>query len=113
MSWKKKIIKHNLKSSESIIKKLKSENKINDQFLTYVSSLTLEELIAIKFELAAQAAGGMLYGLPIWNSMPELVKEALLKSALAVTKSKSDAASFLGVTKSTLSKIIKKYSDIE
>ena len=109
MTWKKKLKKYNTKDIESTIKKLKNKNKVNDEFLTCLSQLTLEEVIAVKLELATIAAGGMLFGLPIWNSMPDIIKEAVLKGTLAACKTKTDAAAFLGINRARLSNLIKKY----
>ena len=39
--------------SKSIIKILKDQNLINDQLLVSLNSLSLEDLIAVKLELAA------------------------------------------------------------
>ena len=113
MSWEKKVnkIKSNSTTSpiESTIKNLESENKINENFLTCLNQLTLEEIIACKLELATKAAGGMLFGLPLWNAMPEITKEALLKATIAACKTQAAAAAFLGITKTRLFQLIDKY----
>jgi hypothetical protein len=113
MSWQKKVnkIKSNSTTSpiESTIKNLESENKINENFLTCLNQLTLEEIIACKLELATKAAGGMLFGLPLWNAIPEITKEALLKATIVACKTQADAAAFLGITKTRLFQLIDKY----
>ena len=110
MTWKKKVNKYNLKPSISISKKLKEENKINHEFEVFLSNITLEDIIALKLEIAARNTNGMLYGIPIWKSTPDIVKEAMLKAALSICQTKSDAASFLGVNKHNFSNLIKKYN---
>ena len=51
----------------------------------------------------------MLFGLPLWNAMPEITKEALLKATIAACKTQADAAAFLGITKTRLFQLIDKY----
>ena len=113
MSWQKKVNKIKTNSTtnpvESTIKNLQSENKINDNFLNCLNQLTLEELIACKLELATKAAGGMLFGLPLWNAIPEITKEALLKATIVACKTQADAAAFLGITKTRFFQLVNKY----
>ena len=85
-------------SNKSIIKKLKDQNKINDSLLTCVGALSLEELIGLKFELSAEHINNRLYGFDIWRKTSYIVKDAILKFAISTTKSKKDAARFLGLT---------------
>ena len=51
----------------SISNKLKSEGKIDEKFEIMLSSLTLEEIIALRLELAAKAVNYKLYGTNIWQ----------------------------------------------
>ena len=95
---------------KSIIKLFKDQNKINDQFLTCVGSLSLEDLIAIKFELSASNVNNRLYGFDIWRNSQYIVKDAILKFAISKTNSKKDAARFLGLTYAKFSKLCKKYN---
>ena len=95
--------------NKSIINKLKDQNKINDSLLIGISSLSLEELIAIKFELAANYINNRLYGLDIWRKTNYIVRDAILKFAISATKSKKDAARFLGITPQEFQKICRNY----
>ena len=95
--------------SKSIINILKAQNKINDQLLTCLNSLSLEDLIAVKLELAASTLNNRLYGFDIWRALPNVVKEATLKFVISSTKSKKDASRFLGLTYSEFLIICKKY----
>ena len=81
----------------SISNKLHKDKKINDEFEVMINSLTLEEVIALKLEL------------PIWKSLPELTRDAVLKYALSATRSKKEAARFLGITISELNANLKSY----
>ena len=87
----------------SIITNLKDQGVLND------SSLTLEQLIAVKLELSCNYINNRLYGFDIWRSTNSIVKEALLTFAISTTKSKKDAARFLGLTYLDFKKYCKKY----
>ena len=111
MPWKNKRNKKSFTkySNYSIIKKLKSEEKINDNTLNNINNISLEDLIAIKLELSANNINNRLYGFDIWRNTNSIVKEALLKFAISTTNSKKDAARFLGLTYSEFKKVQSKY----
>ena len=94
----------------SVVNKLKKEEKITEEFEVMLNSLSLEEIIAIKLELASRAFGGKSYGLPIWKSMREIVQDAMLKYALSACRTKKEAARFLGLSHQDFNKIVKKYN---
>ena len=94
---------------KSVIKQLKDQNKLDDRTLIYINNLTLEDLIAVKFELAASHLNNRLYGFDIWRGLPHIVKEATLKFAISTTNSKKDASRFLGLTYLEFLNICKKY----
>jgi len=93
----------------SISNKLKSDGKINEKFETMLSSLTLEEIIGLRLELAARSVNYKLYGANIWHSIPEIVKDGVLKYVYSAARTKGEMASFLGLDKSTLKKLLKRY----
>ena len=95
--------------SKSIIKILKEQNLLNDQLLVSLNSLSLEDLIAVKLELAANNINNRLYGFDIWRALPNIVQAATLKFAISTTKSKKDASRFLGLTYLEFLNICKKY----
>ena len=95
--------------SLSVINKLKDQNLISDELLVMFNQLTLEEVIAIKFELASKHVNHRLYGFDIWRSSNAIIKEAILKFAISATKSKKDAARFLGLTYHEFLRVSKKY----
>lgn len=97
-------------SKYSIINKLKNQNKLNDSLLTCINSLSLEDLIAVKLELSSNLLNNRLYGFDIWNKMPNITKEAILKFSLSVTKNKTDAARFLGLTQQNFRRACKNYN---
>ena len=93
----------------SLSKKLRKENKVTENFEIMLNNLSLEEVIGLKLELASKAVQGMLYGMPIWFSLQHIVKDAVLKYAYSATKTKMEAARFLGFSKRRFNELIKKY----
>ena len=110
MSWKKKLREYKGKNyNYSLRNKLKREKKITDDFEIMLSSLTLEEIIGLRLEIASSYINNKLYNFPIYKSIKYITKEACLKFALSATRSLGDAASFLGINESDLRKEIKKF----
>ena len=100
------------KKKYSVLRKLRNEGKLPEEAEIFISNISLEDLIAIKLEIASRPTGGKLYGIPIWKSIPYIVREALLKTAISVCKTKSEAASMLGKDIDTLDKLLKNYQVI-
>ena len=110
MSWKKKLREYKGRNNDySLRKKLKKEKKITDDFEIMLSTLTLEEIIGLRLELAALYINNKLYNFPIYKSIKYITKEACLRFALSATRTYGDAASFLGMNESDLRKEIKKF----
>jgi hypothetical protein len=109
--WQKKNKEYKGKSYHySFINKLKKQKKINDEFEVMLSALTLEEIISVKLELSSRYINNRLYNFPIWSSLNNIIKEAVLTYALAACRSYSDSASFLGINQRELRTLIKKYN---
>ena len=85
MTWKKKRRLAGKYEHYSLSKKLKRDKKISDQFEVMLNSLTLEELIGLKLELAYKSAGQAIYGLPLFRTMRDIAKAALLMYAASAT----------------------------
>ena len=94
----------------SIVNKLRKEEKVDNTTLTNINNLALEDLIAIKLELSTRALSGKYFGIPIWNNVKHIIKEALLKTAISVCRTKNESAKFLGVDHSDFRKLVKKYN---
>ena len=94
----------------SIITKLKDQQLINDQALVMIGCLSMEDLIAVKLELACNDLNNRFYGFDIWRQTGYIVKEALLKFAISTTNSRKSAARFLGLTYDEFKKHCTKYS---
>ena len=75
-----------------------------------LSSLTLEEVIGLRLELAAKTVNNKLYGLNLWSAIPEIVKDAILKYAYSAARTKGEAAAFLGVDKAAFKKMLKRHN---
>jgi len=92
--------------NKSIILKL----CLQDDLLVNINKLSLEDLIAVKLELSANNINNRLYGFDLWKQTTHIVKNSLLKFALSTTKSKKDAARFLGLTYSEFRRVLQKYN---
>ena len=95
--------------NKSVINKLTNEGFLDNTLLVNINNITLEDLIAIKLELAIKQVNNRLYGFDIWRRSGYIIREALLKFAISATQSKMDAARFLGVNYLEFKKLIKKY----
>ena len=93
----------------SIIKELKKNNSIDDQFIMMCDALTLEDIIGIKVELFSRHINYKLFGFPLWKSVPDMVREALLKVSFKIASSKSEASRMLGVDLSDYKKYLKQF----
>ena len=91
------------------INSLTQKGKINNQLLTLISNLTLEDLIAIKIELSCAHLKNRLYGLDMWKKMNYITKEALLRVSVSCTTSYSEGARFLGITLDNYRKNLDKF----
>jgi len=92
----------------SIIKSLRSQNKSNDYFEILLNSLSLEEIIALKLELAYKAIGFQI-NIPIWKSVNKIVKDAMFKYVVSVSKNKNNAMKMLGLNPADFNKLAKIY----
>tara|TARA_R100000008_G_scaffold85823_1_gene76788 strand:+ start:3900 stop:4265 length:366 start_codon:yes stop_codon:yes gene_type:complete len=113
MSFKRKNKRKGANTNYSIASKLRKSKKSNTEFEIMLNNLSLEEIIGLKLELAAKAAGGKLYGIPLWNSLTDIAKDATFKYALSACSTKKEAALFLGIDLKTLYLLQKKYETEE
>ena len=81
----------------SKISELKSLNKIDDQFVFYIESLSLEDLLTIKIESMMKSINFKFFNFPLWRSMHTIVSEALINSIITVASNNSEAARLLGI----------------
>ena len=97
-------------TNRSLINKLRNDGYLNDNILTAIGNLSIEDLIAVKLELSANHVNNRLYGFDMWRQFNNITKEAILKFALSTTKSKKDAARFLGLTYGEFKRVISTYN---
>ncbi len=94
---------------KSVVNKLLDNNILNESNLTFIDSMTLEDLIAVKLELSARYINNKLYAFNLLSNTNRLVKEAIIKFAISATQSKVDAARFLGIDYEVLRKLVNEY----
>tara|TARA_R110002073_G_scaffold321248_1_gene497257 strand:+ start:219 stop:605 length:387 start_codon:yes stop_codon:yes gene_type:complete len=110
MTWKPKRKRKTTKYDKfSIINKLKIDGSITNDTLNDINNIALEDLIAVKLELATRYTCGKFYGMPLWRITRHTVIDALLKTGLSIARTKKEAARFLGLDYMEFNKYIKKY----
>tara|TARA_R110000751_G_scaffold255013_1_gene354515 strand:+ start:1312 stop:1650 length:339 start_codon:yes stop_codon:yes gene_type:complete len=107
-SWKRKKNYNGKNKNYSMSNKLKKERRSNDEFEIMLSSLTLEEVIALKLELSTKPVSNRMYGFPIWNSLHTIVQDAVFKYAFSATRTQAEAMRFLGLKRTIFSHFQKK-----
>ena len=112
MSWKRKKTTKGRNTYYSLSKKLRQEKKIDYDFETMLSSLSLEEIIGLKMELSSRPVNNRLYGLPIWNNLTDVVKDAILKYSYSATRTQMEAMRVLGLTADSFQKLKKRYDPV-
>ena len=95
--------------NKSIASKLIDDGIASEELLVLFNSISLEDIIALKLELSSKILQNRFYGFDIWRNTNYIVKDALLKFAIANTNSKKDAARFLNLNYSAFSRLIKKF----
>jgi hypothetical protein len=107
--WKSKKKPYGTNRDYSITRKLREENKSNEKFEIMIAAMSLEEIIALKLDLATKSIGGKMYSFPLWYSIPEICRAAVLKYILSASRTKVEAARFLGVNQEYFYRLLKKY----
>ena len=96
--------------NHSFISLMKRDRRINENFMNILSTLSLEEVIALKLEISIQNTNNKLYNFPLWSAMPNITRDALLRYAMAACQSKRDMARFLGIPINKFGDILKRYN---
>ncbi len=96
----------------SVSRQLRKEGKSSEEFEAMLSVLTLEDIIALRLELAARMTRGKIHGILLWKSLPDLIKDAAIKAAMGVTKTRRDATRVLGISERNFKRAVKKYEVI-
>jgi len=108
-SWKRKKNYNGKNKNYSISNKLKKERRSNEEFEIMLGNLTLEETIALKLELSTRSISNRMYGIPIWNSLNNIVQDAIFKYAFSATRTQAEAMRFLGLKEQSFHILRKKY----
>ena len=108
-SWKRKKNYNGKNKNYSMSNKLRKERKSNEEFEIMLNSLTLEEAIALKLELATKPISNRMYGFPIWQSLHNIVQDAVFKYAFSATRTQAEAMRFLGLRENSFHLLRKKY----
>jgi len=82
----------------SYVNLLREQGKLNEQVETAIHNLTLEDLIVVKMELSTRTQKSPLFGIPLLDTIKTIVTEAMLKYAISVTLTPSEAAASLGIS---------------
>jgi|TARA_B100000282_G_scaffold150895_1_gene108690 hypothetical protein len=112
MSWKRRRKSRGRNTYYSLSKKLRQDKKINESFLVMLNNLSLEEVIGLKMEMSGKVVNNRLYGLPLWNNLTNIVKDAILKYAYSATRTQWEAMRLLGLTENTFQNLKKKYQPV-
>ena len=89
---------------------MKKKKRVDDQFLSILSTLSIEEIISLKLELSAKLIKHKFYNFPIWRSLPSICKDATLRFVLSASQSKRDGARMLGIDIREFDKLLKRYN---
>ena len=112
MSWKRKREYSGKNDYYSISKKLREDLKSNEEFEVMLSNLSLEEIIALKLEISTKPVNKRLYGIPIWNSLKDISRDAAFKYAYSATRTQVEAMRFLGLKPNRFQKLKNKYNPV-
>ena len=75
-----------------------------------LSTLTLEELIALKLECSGRLTSGKLYGFNLWHNSVNIIKEALYNAVISLSNSNRESRRILGITEQTFNTLKHKYN---
>jgi len=109
-TWKNNKHFQGTNKNYSVSKSLRRKKKTTDEFESMLNSLNLEEVISLKLELAAKAAGNKMYGIPIYKYLDLIVKDAIIKYALSACHSKAEAQNFLGLKSAEWMELLKGFN---
>jgi hypothetical protein len=92
----------------SLLREMKKQGKISNSFEIQLSNLSLEEIIALKLEVAAKTVKGKFYGFPLYHALPNITKEAVFRWAVSICDTKTNASRVLGISLNRFNQIYKK-----
>jgi len=108
-NWKRRKNYNGKNKNYSIINKFRRERKSSEEFEIMLNALTLEEIIALKLELASRNISNRLYSILLWGNLLNIVQDAALKYALSAARTKAEAMRMLGLKESHFHELNKKF----
>tara|TARA_R110002072_G_scaffold68593_5_gene166837 strand:+ start:399 stop:752 length:354 start_codon:yes stop_codon:yes gene_type:complete len=109
MSWKRRKKYKGKYEHYSVSRVFRKQGKSNDEFEIMLSNLPLEDIIALKMEISSRSMNNRLYGIPIWRTLGEIVKEAVFKFAFSSTRTQREAMNLIGIEEIRFYEMKKKY----
>ena len=91
---------------------VRKENKSTEEFELMLNNLSLEDVIALKLELATKPVNRRLYGFPLWNNLTDIVRDAIFKYTYSATRTQIEAMRFLGLRENKFHILKKKYNPV-
>lgn len=95
--------------SWNLLEHLSKTKQLDSYFMAKFNSLSLEEVIALKLDLASKPFGNKFYSFPLWFSLEKIVRHAVLKHIYSSSKTFTDIATFLGVSQNRAKVILWAY----
>lgn len=93
----------------SKISELKSLNKIDDQFVFYIESLSLEDIIAIKLETFMKSVNYKFFNFPLLKTSQTIVSEALMNVVFGLASNHAEASRMLGINMKQYQRYLSKF----
>lgn len=93
----------------SVLNQLREQKLLSDSSIKQLSTIGLEQLIAVKLELATMAMKGHYFGFSIFENLKYVVEYAMLKHAISCCEDTKELKRFLHISENKLSSLLKKY----
>ena len=106
-------MKNKSRNSTTISNYLRHKNKSNEAFEHMVNALTIEELLALKIELATKTSNTPLVFMPLFKNCNHIIRECLGLVAVIMAGNIQGAAEILGISNTRMEAIARKYSILE
>lgn len=97
-------VKKGCNTDLSLSQRLRNEGRSSEAFEIMLSSLTLEELVALKIENSMRLTRGRMYGFKLWAKLPKIIKESVFNAVISISDTNVQAIRILGVSALTFNK---------
>lgn len=109
MKRKKYLRDKNHYYNSSYIEYLEKQNILTTELKNLIRKLNLEDLIVIKLELSMEVLKGRMFNLKLYQNLPNMVQEAVLRYAISAAHTTREAYTLLGITKNQYFDAMTKY----